>query len=139
MTDPAASAREFVLDAHADTVEAVLRHGSAVLRKRDDSPATDGTALAGALRIRLEAAGVWARLPDILVGAVDAAGYSLSARPVADPPYVVATSRGPMLRATLSDGRLVVLFGTFAVERGDPNRYVRGPRSPGDAVRTTWR
>lgn len=139
MTDPARRAREFVLDSRAETVETVLRCADAVADRWDGSAATDGTEVADALRAELEAAGAWERLPDLLAGAVRAAGRSLSATPVADPPYVAATSRGPVLRATLSEGRLVVLLRAFEVERGDPTRYVRGPTTPADAVRTAFK
>jgi hypothetical protein len=142
--DPAVRARVGVLEAHAETVETVLRCADAVAESWDADSTADGDAVAEALRGELEAVGAWARLPDVLAGATRAAGFSLAADPVADPPYVVATSRGPMLRATVSDGRLVVLLQVFAVERDSPQferdstRYVRGPTTPADAVRASF-
>jgi hypothetical protein len=139
VTDPARRAREYVLDAHRETVETVIRCADAVADEWGGPYSEDRAAVADPLRSELQARGVWARLPDVLVGAVRAAGYSLSASPVAGPPYVATTSRGPMLRATVPDGRLVVLLCVFEVERdsGSPPRYVRGPRTPADAVRVT--
>lgn len=140
--DPATRAREFVLDTHRETVETVLRCADAVADEWDGARTTDRAAVADPLRTELRARGVWARLPDVLAGAVRAAGYSLSASPVADPPYVAATSRGPMLRATVPDGRLVVLLCVFEIERdgedGERVQYVRGPTTAADAVRVTF-
>ena len=144
----AVRAREYVLDFHADIVETVLQCADAVADGWDDTctpddngrATTDPGDVADPLRAELEASGAWARLPDVLAGAVRAAGYSLSASPVADPPYVAATSCGPMLRATVSDGRLVVLLQVFEIERADGDRtlYVRGSGTPTDVVNVTF-
>ncbi|USZ69932.1 hypothetical protein NGM10_16140 (plasmid) [Halorussus salilacus] len=136
MTDPATRAEEYVLDAHTETVETVLRCADAVAADWD-GPATARRAVAGPLRRELESAGAWTRLPEVLAGAVEAAGFSLPAAPVAAPPYVAVTSRGPVLRATVSAGRLVVLLRAFEVERADSVRYVRGPETPREAVCAT--
>ncbi|NHN61555.1 MULTISPECIES: hypothetical protein [Halorussus] len=138
---PAALARERVLDSHRETVGTVLRCADAVADSWDGGSTADPAALADPLRAGLDAAGAWRRLPEALADAVDATGESLSAHPVAAPPYVVATSRGPMLRATLSEGRLVVLLRAFEIERApnEPPRYRRGPQSPADAVRATFK
>ncbi|UPV76460.1 hypothetical protein M0R89_20065 (plasmid) [Halorussus limi] len=139
MTDLEAPARERVLDAHAETVEAVLDCADAVAESWDGPTTTDAEAVADPLRAELDAAGAWERLPDLLADAVGATGRSLSASPVAAPPYVTATSRGPMLRATLPDGRLVVLLRAFEIDResADP-RYRRGPSTPEAAVRVEF-
>jgi hypothetical protein len=63
------------------------------------------------------------------------AGGRLQADPVPAPPYVVVTSVGPLLRATLEAGRLVVTVRAFRVERGDGGtRYVRDATDPSAAV-----
>ncbi|MFC4549806.1 MULTISPECIES: hypothetical protein [Halorussus] len=142
MSDPAALAREHVLDAHAETVEAVLNCADAVAAEWDGDAATSRRDVAPPLRDALTAAGVLARLPDVLAGVVEAAGFSLPATPVAGPPYVAVTSEGPLLRATVSAGRLVVAFEVFAVERGGnvgPPRYVRAARTQDAAVRARLR
>jgi hypothetical protein len=46
---------------------------------------------------------------------------------------VTVTSRGPVLRATLPEDRLVVRIAVFAVER-DPVRYVRRGRRPEEVL-----
>ena len=137
MTDPASRARRYVLESRAETVETVLRCADAVAAEWDRDSTTDPSEVADPLRAKLDAAGAWARLPDVLAGATRAAGFSLPASPVADPPYVTATSRGPMLRATVSAGRLVVLLQAFEVRR-EPTRYVRGPATLADAIRTRF-
>lgn len=135
---PASLARRYVLESHEETVETVLRCADAVAEEWDGDWTADRSAVADPLREELEAEGAWARLPDVLAGATRAAGYSLSASPVADPPYVAATSRGPMLRATAPAGRLVVLIRAFEVTR-EPTRYVRGATAPEAAVRTSFK
>jgi hypothetical protein len=62
-----------------------------------------------------------------LADALDATGTELPATPVAAPPYVAVTSVGPVLRATLPAGRLVLTLGVFEVERAadGPPAYVR--------------
>lgn len=131
MFDPAA-VRDAILADHGDTVESVLACADAVAAGFDGPP-TDGRELATALEGTMTDADVLARLPDVLLTAVDAADGTLSASPVAAPPYVAVTSRGPVLRATLADRRLVVTIGAFAVERR-PRRYARGPSDPAAAV-----
>lgn len=144
--DPAAAARERLLAAHVETLEAVLAAADAVatgepdgaghatgegsdpepgpvaaswFRLDDDRLATaDRDALVPVFRAVLEDRGLLAELPDLLAAAVDAAGYQLQAAPVPAPPYVALTSTGPVLRATVADGRLVVNVDCFEVVRG---------------------
>ena len=79
---------------------------------------------------------VLAAFPAVLRECVAAAGGQLRAEPVAAPPYVVVTSVGPVLRATLDEGRLVVTLRVFAVERPDALGawYVRRGQSAADVV-----
>jgi hypothetical protein len=133
------SAREYILQSHSETVETVLQCADGVAETWDRDDTTDPQSVVGPLRASLEAAGAWERLPDVLAGAVRATDHSLSATPVAAPPYVIATSRGPMLRATLEDGRLVILLQTFDVEQGPPTKYVRGASTPEAAVRASFK
>jgi hypothetical protein len=119
----AAAAREHVLSEHADTVAAVGESADAVVEAWDAPTASDGAALADALESCLAESGTLDALPDVLAAAVDAAGGTLSAAPVAAPPYVAVTSRGPVLRATLDDGRLVVELRAFRLT--DDSGYER--------------
>lgn len=133
-SDPTTAVRAYLLDEHADLVGTVLDCADAVAAGWDGAATTDRERVVPPLRAALERAGLLDRLPAVLDGCVAAAGYELPARPVAAPPYVVVASRGPVLRATLSDGRLVVTVRAFDVERGTETRYVRGPTDPGEAV-----
>lgn len=137
MSDPAARARRYVLESHEETVRTVLQCADAITEGWGEDWTTDRNEVAAPLRAELEAVGAWARLPGVLAGAAHAAGSSLSAEPVANPPYVTATSRGPMLRATVPAGRLVVELRVFDIER-NPTRYVRGATAPEEAVRARF-
>ena len=133
-----ATVREVVLDRHTDLLEAVLACADAVTETWDDGETTDRAALVGPFERALEQATVHRRLPAVLVTAVEATGGSLSAEPVAAPPYVTVTSRGPVLRATLETERLVLTVRAFDVER-DPTRYVRGAAAVEDALGVEFR
>lgn len=87
-------------------------------------PPGERAAVVRPLSEALVEAGLTNRYPAMLVDAVESLGRSLPAPPVAAPPYVVITGTGPVLRASLPSGRLVVRLAVFAVER-DPKRYVR--------------
>lgn len=107
-----------------------------------DRAPTDGRAVADALGDELAAAGVLERCPGVLEDAAAAAGHQLAADPVPAPPYVTVTGLGPVLRAPLPRGRLVVTVEAFAVERGGPSeppRYVRRDADPTGSVTVSFR
>lgn len=135
MPEKTASVRAYVHESHPAVVQRILDCADAVVADWDGETSTSREAVVPPLRACLEASGVWSKFPTILAGAVETAGDSLSAPPVAAPPYVTVTSRGPLLRATISGGRLVVSFPVFSVVRGESNRYARGATRPQDAVR----
>lgn len=112
----------------------------AVVAAWDGDGTADREALVGPFERRLREAGVHSSLPAVLTDAVAAAGYDLAADPVAAPPYVVVTSTGPLLRATVADGRLVVAFRSFAVDSdGDGVRYVRRDAAAEDVLEVSLR
>jgi hypothetical protein len=84
-------------------------------------------------RAALDRAGLLDRAPGILRECVAVAGADLQADPVPAPPYVVVTTTGLVLRATLPDGRLVVRVEPFAVSR-DPVRDRLAAPEPEPAV-----
>ncbi|UTF53386.1 hypothetical protein [Natronosalvus rutilus] len=84
---------------------------------------TERTAVVDPLRAEIEASGLLRAFPPLLVDLVESAGYALPARPVAAPPYVAVTSRGPVLRATVEPGRLVVRLDVFGLEREREHEY----------------
>ncbi len=143
------AARSRILDAHADVVAGVVEAADTVAdgwnggaagtgATDSDAPATtDRAAVVEPLRAELRARGLLDRAPAVLADAVTAAGYDLPAEPVAAPPYVVVTGRGPVLRGTVADGRLVVVLAVFRVER-DPVRYVRAGDGPAEVVEVAF-
>lgn len=76
------------------------------------------------LHERLRHTDVIEQFPAVLTDAVEAIGESLPAEPVVAPPYVVITNVGPIMRATLDSGRLVITVEVFRVDR-DTRQYVR--------------
>lgn len=125
--------REYVLDTHEDVLETVLTCADAVVESWDFEATTERQTVVGPFERVLESSGVMGQLPIVLAGAVGALGEELPADPVPAPPYVVLTSLGPVLRATLDASRLVITICAFDIER-DPTRYVRGPTDPADAL-----
>jgi hypothetical protein len=134
MVDPA-SAREHLLGERRASVEGVLACADRVAAGWDGDGTTDRAAVVEPFESLLERSGLAETLPALLAECVQRAGATLSARPVAAPPYVVVTSEGVVLRATLDEGRLVVTLRAFAVDRtGERPRYVRAASDPESAV-----
>lgn len=135
----AVAARRRVLADHAGTLAGVIAAAEAVVAD-ETPPLSDSTALSTALAAELRARTLEGPLLSALDDAVEAAGATLPHSPVPEPPYLAVTSRGPVLRATLDAGRLVVLVGVFAVQRGDSSddtaevQYVRTSDEPTDIV-----
>jgi hypothetical protein len=131
--DPPA-AREHVEREYARILDAIESCADAVAASWDGNSTTDASALSDHLEAALRESDVLDALPGVLEAAVAAAGGELQADPVAAPPYVVVTSRGPVLRATLPAGRLVVTLAAFRVT--DDRRYVR--TDVGVDIRVSW-
>ena len=120
--------RAYLHREHADVLQSAGRCADAVAERWDGETTSDRTAVVPPLTAALREAGVHDRLPGVLLGAVSAVGEQLQARPVAGPPYVVVTSVGPVLRATLAERRLVVTLELFTVRHdGAAPRYARRP------------
>jgi len=119
MSHPVRDARRRIRTDHASIVDGIDACADAVAAPWDTARTTDRKTVADGLHRTLADAGVLEALPRVLADAVDATGYELRATPVPAPPYVVVTSRGPILRATIDPGRLVIRFDAFEVVR-DP-------------------
>jgi len=133
----AAAVRAHLLGERRELVVTVRDCADAVAAGWTDASTTDRGAVVEPLRATLERAGVLAEFPTVLRECVAATGGRLQAEPVAAPPYVVVTSVGPVLRATLDGGRLVVTLRVFALKRGgggSPARYVRSGESAEEIV-----
>lgn len=130
---PEDAARERILADHRETMATVQeRTTTAADGLPEPAPREDAVAvLSDALDDDLRAA-----LVEVLRTAVDATGRDLQAEPVPASPYLVVTARGPLLRATLPDGRLVVLLRAF--ERADGG-YVPVDVPPAAAVEVRFR
>lgn len=130
--------RRRILADHGGTVRAVLAAADAVAETWDDDSAIDRSAVSGPLERELDRRDLGGPLVALLEAAVGAAGGTLAADPVAAPPYLAVTGRGPLLRATLEGGRLLVAIAAFEVRR-DPVRYVRADGGPGELLEVTVR
>ncbi|MFB6111052.1 MAG: hypothetical protein ABEJ35_00785 [Halobacteriaceae archaeon] len=116
---------------HAGLLEKIETHADAVAADWADETVADPEAITTPLRRRLADAGLLASLPEILETAASAADLDLPAEPVPAPPYVVVTSHGPVLRATVDTGRLVVRVAVFDLRRpstGAPPQYGRSQK-----------
>jgi len=134
--DPSA-AREHLLSDRRGVVEATIECADAVAASWSEAGTTDRGAVVDPLGAALSEAGLLGAYPSVLAECVAAAGGTLRAEPVAAPPYVTVTSAGPVLRATLDAGRLVVTLAVFDVERPDEGgrpRYVRAAGTPEGVV-----
>lgn len=125
MTAPVRAARRRIETEHTDVIASIDRCADAVEASWDDDRVSDREAVVEPFTTVLESTSVLRSLAEVLIDAVEATGYDLPAAPVAGPPYVVVTSRGPVLRATIDPGRLVVRFDAFAVDRGPDVDYRR--------------
>ncbi len=119
----AARARTYLLEERAAFPRAVLAAA--------DRVAVPTTEPAPALERELSADAILDGAPAVLEATVRATGRELPADPVAAPPYVVVTPAGLVLRATLSDCRLVITVTTF--ER-TASGWVRGPAAAAAAL-----
>lgn len=110
---------------HTETLDRVWRAADAVAAEWESPPA-DRAAVVDPLERRLSDDTLHGLL-GLLSTAADTLGETLPADPVPAPPYLVVTSVGPVLRATLSEWRLVVELRAFAVDDdGDQTTYRRG-------------
>ncbi|MFC6717288.1 hypothetical protein ACFQGT_05645 [Natrialbaceae archaeon GCM10025810] len=136
MSHPVRDARQRIQNEHAAVLRAIDACADAIAGCWDGDRTTRREEVVDPLRTALESAGVLEDLSSVLASAVEATGHDLSAPPVAAPPYVVVTSCGPILRATIGSGRLVIRFDVFEIvpgtNVGEPTTYRRR-----DGVRVT--
>jgi hypothetical protein len=120
MTDQAEQA---VLSRHRDTIEASIEIAQQVTATWPGDMVQDSAKVTAPLDDYLDAASLLPSLLELLYTAVDALDGQLQGRPVPAPPYLVVTSRGPLCRGTLTDGRRVIVrLDLFAVSRR-PRKY----------------
>ena len=118
---------------HAETIEIMNRCADSItLGWQTDADGvlftTKKEKITQQLPIVFDRAGIHTQLRTMLVDLVDTLGEPLSVTPVAAPPYVVVGSTGPIIRAALSIGRLVVTFQLFTIVKHTTHvRYKRLP------------
>ncbi|MDF9746582.1 hypothetical protein [Natrinema salsiterrestre] len=135
MSHPARAARRRIQSEHVSIVDGIGACADAVADPWDTSRTTDREVVVDGLDRILGETGILEALPAVLADAIDATGYDLQAPPVPRPPYVVVTSRGPVLRATIDPGRLVIRFDAFDVVRNSvPDRRPAYRRRDGIGV-----
>lgn len=138
MSDPIGTVTERLRRAHRDVLAGVVAAAGAVADGWDGETTSDRTAVVGPLREALTDAGLIQRFPDVLADCLRAIDREPPARIVPEPPYVAISSVGPVLRATLSDGRLVATLRAFVVDREGGVAYRRGPTDPDDVPEVTF-
>lgn len=119
--------RRYVRTEYADVLRTIDACADAVSSDRGEPLGRKREAIVEPFRSALEASGVLAELPGVLAAVVAETGHDLPAPPAAAPPYVVVTSTGVLLRATLPPGRLVIAIEPFAVSRDETPTYRRRP------------
>jgi hypothetical protein len=129
--------RERLLATRSEPLAATIEAADAVAASWD-GPATRREAVVEPLSALLEHAGLREGYPALLATGAEVLGEPLPAPPVAAPPYVVITGTGPVLRASLPSGRLVLRLAVFAIER-DPKRYVRCGERPEEILEVELR
>ncbi len=110
--------RRCLLDTHGETIEAVIDTGRTVARALPEEDVSESTAVSRPLNALLAKRELPEELLAMLHTGAAAIDESVAGTPVPAPPYLVVTSVGPVCRATLSDGRrLVVSFRLFDIDR----------------------
>lgn len=123
MSYPVRDARRRIRERHRSVVDEINDCADRVAAPWDTSRTTNPDAVVDQFHAALAERGVLERLAHVLADVAEATGYQLHGRPVPAPPYVVVTSRGPVLRGTLDPGRLVIEFDAFEVIRdSEPGR-----------------
>lgn len=106
-----------ILETHGDLIGAVIDSAAELAGVIDSWPVSDPETIRVPLEQSLRADGLLDPLLGMLETGAGALGETIQGQPVAAPPYLVVTSRGPMCRGTLSNGRrLVIELRLFAVE-----------------------
>lgn len=123
--EPAETVAAAIQDRHPHEIAGISAAAETVAESWEGWVVSDRTQVVDPLRTRLTNQGILESLPTVIETAADVLGAELVASPVPAPPYVVITSRGPVLRGTLPDTRVVITVAVFRVDRGAPVTYRR--------------
>ncbi|AHF99311.1 hypothetical protein HALLA_11010 [Halostagnicola larsenii XH-48] len=125
MSHPVRACRRCIQRDHESIVDGIDYCADMVSKSWDGTHTTDRKRVVQPMRSALESAGILEQLPIVLADSVESAGYELSATPVPAPPYVVLTSQGPICRATVGPGRILIRFDVFDIARDPEPVYQR--------------
>ena len=115
--------RRRLLDTHRENIEAVIDSAQTVARALPEEAVSESAAVSRPLGALLDKRDLHPELLAMPHTGAAALDESVAGTPVPAPPYLVVTGVGPVCRATLSDGRrLVVAFRLFDIDRR-PVRY----------------
>lgn len=120
--------RSLIRDHYADVLTDIETCAKRVVSRWDEPFQTQSTMVSKPLGDQLERLELLDRLVAVLIDAVEVAGFPLDPGPVPAPPYVVVGSRGPLLRATIDPGRLVIEFRVFDIETPSDDHRRSNPR-----------
>lgn len=115
----------FVTSRHEPFLTDIESAATAVTESWECDWVDDPSAIVDPLGCELDRRNVIDRCPRVIEDVLSELGSRPFAPIVAAPPYVVVTSRGPMLRATLDECRIILLIRVFSVDTGGPVRYER--------------
>lgn len=104
---------EALWEAHGGVLTEIGSCADGVAGGWDRGTARDRSAVVEPFEAALADRGIRAELPTVLETAVSTLGTELVASPVPAPPYVTVTSRGPVLRGTTPESRVVVTVAVF--------------------------
>lgn len=129
LATPAMTIRRWILADHRDLVAETQALRSDVVGTWDERWTSDPRRVVKPLRHRLDETGLEERYVTLLEAL--RARYTAKTDPpiVPAPPYVVVTSRGPLLRLTAGSERLLVRFVLFVIDRASGTRYRPSDRS----------
>jgi len=133
------SPRQQILAENRAVIRGVVDAGSDVAAAIDDWPVHDAATIRDPLSALLEDRDLLEPTLGLLDSGARALGTTIEGTPVPAPPYLTVTSRGPVCRATLADGRrLVVEMRLFEVARR-PRRYRLAGPNPEECLDVTLR
>ncbi|MDJ1433469.1 hypothetical protein [Halostagnicola sp. A-GB9-2] len=125
MSYPVRATRRCIQRDHETVIDGIDYCADLVANTWDGTQTTERRRVIEPLQSALESAGILETLPVVLSDAVESAGYDLESTPVPAPPYVVLTSRGPICRATIEPGRVLIRFDVFDIVRKATPVYER--------------
>ncbi|MDT3433336.1 hypothetical protein [Haloarcula sp. 1CSR25-25] len=139
MTQQESTIRTRLRETHRETLQSVIDAGRSVATAWPTDVVQESGAVTEPLEHLLRERGLAEDLIEMLQTGTAAMDETVQGRPIPAPPYLVITSRGPVCRGTVSDGRrLVVVLELFAVRRA-PTRYQFRDPTPEDLLSVSVR